>query len=168
MVTGGRAPIMPALLLESVIWAPPLGAGPDKVSVPVEGWPELTVVGDKVRLLSVIGRTNRNHVSKLPPRLPSPLGSRRPMWVEPSKSFRVVPNASPSRYKVGSFSPQITSPLRLMWASMLAGSFRFCSVNSPSRMTSRDTRPRVRRIWLEVAAFDKVTVAGSVRGRTPQ
>ena len=39
-------------LLERVITAPPVGAGPFKVTVPVEGVPPLTLLGFRVRALS--------------------------------------------------------------------------------------------------------------------
>ena len=39
-------------LLERVITAPPVGAGPFKVTVPVEGVPPLTLLGFRARALS--------------------------------------------------------------------------------------------------------------------
>ena len=39
-------------LLERVITAPPVGAGPFKVTVPVEGVPPLTLLGFRLRVLS--------------------------------------------------------------------------------------------------------------------
>jgi hypothetical protein len=52
---GGLA--TPGLLLESATEIPPAGAGPLSVTVPVELWPPVTVVGDKDRDLSAGGVT---------------------------------------------------------------------------------------------------------------
>src|SRR5262249_28748721 len=149
MVSVGSAPMMLALLLESVTVAPPAGAGPDRGRVPVDGWPEPTTPGVRLRLVRGMGDTNPKHISKFPPRLPSPLGRRNPIWVEPSESVRVAPNASPSRYMVGSSLPQITLPLRFKCIIRLAGSLRFLRTLSPALMKSRVTRVSVTRIWLE-------------------
>ena len=48
MVTLAETVATPGLLLESVTTAPPAGAGPFRVTVPVEGVPPFTLVGSRL------------------------------------------------------------------------------------------------------------------------
>ena len=60
------------------------------------------------------GAISQNHISRSPPRRPSPLGSL--ILVLPPPAVR-VPNTSPSRYKSASLWAQIKLPLRVKRAS---------------------------------------------------
>src|SRR5215475_2587734 len=83
------------------VTAPVAGAGPLKVTVPVALWPISTGFGENVRLMICGGGiTSQNHRSKSPPGRPSPLG-RRKLVRAPLVSCRLIPKASPSRYRVG-------------------------------------------------------------------
>ena len=55
------------LLLDSVTLAPPAGAGPLRVTVPVEGLPPPTEIGFKVTELSVAVVTVKDAVRVVPP-----------------------------------------------------------------------------------------------------
>src|SRR5262249_53231614 len=95
------------------VTAPVAGAGPLKVTVPVALWPISTGFGENVRLMICGGGiTSQNHRSKSPPGRPSPLG-RRKLVRAPLVSCRLIPKASPSRYRDGSCCPQMYCPLRL-------------------------------------------------------
>ncbi len=57
----------PPLLLESMICAPPVGAGPSNVTVPLEEFPPITVEGLSVSEERVAGVTVSEAVSVTPP-----------------------------------------------------------------------------------------------------
>src|SRR6266699_1217095 len=78
-----------------VTLAPPTGAGPLNVSVPVGLSPGDTTGGEKANdTKTEAGGTSQNHISKSPPRFPFPEGNLMSVVVAPAAR---VPNASPSR-----------------------------------------------------------------------
>src|SRR5437764_13387355 len=64
--------------------------------------------------------TSQNHISQSPPRLLSPLGKLSAMLLvsalsffsDPEMTAKAVPNASPSKNKLGSFCDQMKLPFR--------------------------------------------------------
>src|SRR5215475_587032 len=79
VIEAGTEPRLDELAAKATT-APSGDAAPLKVTVPVDGRPASTVAGANVTEMTVIGMVSQNHISKLPPRRPSPLwGIRRPV-----------------------------------------------------------------------------------------